>query len=66
MSDGMSDGAGVGGLEQRVREAAYELRDAILAAKDGHRGLVPAIQEVVEPILMEAGYSFTPHWGQTL
>jgi hypothetical protein len=40
MSDGMSDANAMGNLVTELREAAYALRDAIKAARRGHRGMV--------------------------
>jgi hypothetical protein len=39
MSDGMSDAAATGRLGRELEEAAYVLKEKMIAARNGHRGL---------------------------
>lgn len=57
MSDGLSDASAVGKIAGRLEEAAYQLRDALKAVEEGHRGLTVANPEAqVNRILEEQGY----------
>ena len=56
MSDGLSDTAALDRLAAEVREAAFQLRDAVRRAEHGHRGLYFAVEPVVNEILAGAGY----------
>lgn len=51
MSDGMRDATALGQLAQKLEEATYELRDAIKAAEEGHRGYMVDIQATINCVL---------------
>lgn len=56
MSDGMSDANVTGSLGVDIFEAVYQLRDALKAARRGHRGLRPSLDLArLNRILEEAG-----------
>ncbi len=52
----MEDANAVGGLAVELREAAYEMRDAVKAAEAGHRGLSVDVQAEVNDILLPCGW----------
>jgi len=57
----MSDAAAIGQHAEKVREAAYELAEALKVACDGHRGWALSrleIEEVVNDYLKDAGVPF--------
>lgn len=56
MSDGMRDSRILGDLSIKLREASYQLRDAIRDADDGHRGTSIAIVPTVNEILAGTDY----------
>lgn len=58
MSSGPADAAATDRLAFELEEAAYNLRDAIKKAENGHRGWSVAVEAHVAPILREAGYRF--------
>jgi hypothetical protein len=64
MSDGMSDANAVGALAGKLRNAAYELRDAIKAARDGRRGLSVAVLAEVNEVLDGSGYHLAVTWEE--
>jgi hypothetical protein len=56
MSGGQHEAAALGGLATELREAAHQMRDAIKAAEDGHRGVSIAVQDEVNEILLPCGW----------
>lgn len=56
MSGGMEDASAIGGLADKLRDASYELRDAIKAAEAGHRGMSVPVQDEVNEILLPSGW----------
>jgi len=56
MSGGMEDASAVGRLGTELREATYQMRDAIKAGEDGHRGLAIDVQDAVNEILLPCGW----------
>lgn len=56
MSGGMEDASAIGELATELREAAYQMRDAIKAANAGHRGWAIDSQHEVNEILLPSGW----------
>lgn len=59
MSDGLSDMNAVNRLGNDVLEATYELRDALIAADEGHRGMRPELTFLLNrmnEVLRDAGF----------
>lgn len=54
MSGGQHDMRAVGEIGSAVEDAAYELRDAIKKAVEGHRGFSVNVESIVNEILGEA------------
>ena len=55
MSGGPEDASAMGRLDDKLREAAYQLRDAIEAAEAGHRGWAIDVKTANE-ILLPSGW----------
>lgn len=58
MSDGMSDANAVGRLGERLESAAYDLREAIEAAENGHRGIAIDVLATVNEVLQKFGLKY--------
>ncbi len=56
MSGGQQEAAALGEMATKLREAAYELRDAIKKAEDGHRGWGVPVEPTVNEILLPSGW----------
>ena len=56
MSGGMEDANAVGRLGVKLREAAYQMRDAIKEAEEGHRGLTVDVLSEVNEIMLPCGW----------
>lgn len=56
MSDGLSDASAVGRIGDKLEAVAYDLKLAIKAAKQGHRGLTVNIESTVNDVLRGCGY----------
>ena len=56
MSGGMEDANATGKLGTDLEEAAYRLRDAVMAAETGHRGIAIDVLNTVNPILLREGW----------
>lgn len=56
MSDGISDSNALSALHNKVEFAAMDLRDALEAADEGHRGMTVRTLDIVNTVLRDCGY----------
>lgn len=56
MSGGQQEAAALGALSSELREAAYQLRDAVKSAEAGHRGVSVNVVDEVNSILLPTGW----------
>jgi hypothetical protein len=59
MSDGLSDANAVAAIANAIEDAAHDLRDALDAATEGHRGLTVDPILIVNEALKRSGYMLT-------
>jgi hypothetical protein len=56
MSGGQQEAAALGSLSTELREASYQMRDAVSSAEAGHRGVSIDVQAEVNDILLPCGW----------
>lgn len=56
MSGGMEDASAMSELSKELIDAAYEMRDAVKAAEEGHRGMSIDIEATVNELLLPIGW----------
>jgi len=62
MSDGMSDANALGRLDSEAMDAAYDLAEALRAAREGNRGYRPELYDLtrrMNAVLQRAGWTIT-------
>jgi len=56
MSGGQHEASAIGEMATELREAAYQMRDAVRSADEGYRGISLDVQFEVNEILLPCGW----------